>query len=211
MADTKYNSKIIFYGETLMDLTGDTVDAASLLKGKTAHDKTGAPITGTCPYDADTSDATATAAEILNGKTAYVDGAKVTGTMPNKGAVTLSIVDKSPVAIPAGYHDGPALLSSTAPKPQKLLPVTLNPVCPSQTVSLSSSWIGSGPYYQTILTGQAAGLQVNLNPTIDQLAALADAGVTSMVAANENGTVKIYAAGAAPAAMSLQITKIMTY
>lgn len=106
MADTKYNSKIIFYGETLMDLTSDTVDAASLLKGKTAHDKTGAPITGTCPYDADTSDATATAAEILNGKTAYVDGAKVTGSMPNKGAVSLSIVDKSPVAIPAGYHDG---------------------------------------------------------------------------------------------------------
>ena len=106
MADTKYNSKIIFYGETLMDLTGDTVDAASLLKGKTAHDKTGAPITGTCPYDADTSDATATAAEILFSKTAYVDGAKVTGSMPNKGAVTLSIVDKSPVAIPAGYHDG---------------------------------------------------------------------------------------------------------
>lgn len=81
----------------------------------------------------------------------------------------------------------------------------------TQTVSLSSSWSGSGPYYQTILTGQAAGLQVNLNPTIDQLAALADAGVTSMVAANENGTVKTYAAGAAPAAMSLQITKIMTY
>lgn len=81
----------------------------------------------------------------------------------------------------------------------------------TQTVSLSSSWSGSGPYYQTILTGQASGLQVNLNPTIDQLAALADAGVTSMVAANENGTVKIYAAGAAPAAMSLQITKIMTY
>lgn len=106
MADTKYNSKIIFYGETLMDLTSDTVDAASLLKGKTAHDKTGAPITGTCPYDADTSDATATAAEILNGKTAYVDGAKVTGSMPNKGAVSLSIVDKSPVAIPTGYHDG---------------------------------------------------------------------------------------------------------
>lgn len=81
----------------------------------------------------------------------------------------------------------------------------------TQTVSLSSSWSGSGPYYQTILTGQAAGLQVNLNPTLDQLASLADAGVTSMVAANENGTVKIYAAGAAPAAMSLQITKIMTY
>ena len=121
MADTKYNSKIIFYGETLMDLTGDTVDAASLLKGKTAHDKTGAPITGTCPYDADTSDATATAAEILNGKTAYVDGAKVTGTMPNKGAVTLSIVDKSPVAIPAGYHDGSGSAAIDSTEAEKII------------------------------------------------------------------------------------------
>ena len=71
-----------------------------------------------------------------------------------------------------------------------------------QTVSLSGSWIGSGPYYQTILTGQSAGLQVNLNPTIEQLTALGEAGVTSMVAANENGTVKIYAAAAAPVIIS---------
>ena len=102
----KYNSKIVFYGETLIDLTGDTVNPASLLVGKTAHDKSGAPITGTCPYDADTSDATATAAEILNSKTAYAGSVKITGTMPNKGAVSLYIVDKSSVAIPAGYHDG---------------------------------------------------------------------------------------------------------
>ena len=85
------------------------------------------------------------------------------------------------------------------------------PKITTQTVSLSSSWSGSGPYYQTILTGQSAGLQVNLNPTIEQLTALGEAGVTSMVAANENGTVKIYAAGAAPAAMTMQITKTMTY
>lgn len=85
------------------------------------------------------------------------------------------------------------------------------PKIATQTVSLSGSWSGSGPYYQTILTGQPAGLQVNLNPTIEQLTALGEAGVTSMVAANENGTVKIYAAGAAPAAMTMQITKIMTY
>lgn len=41
------NSKIIFYGETLIDLTGDTVEAAKLLKGVTAHDKKGEKITGT--------------------------------------------------------------------------------------------------------------------------------------------------------------------
>ena len=85
------------------------------------------------------------------------------------------------------------------------------PKITTQTVSLSGSWSGSDPYYQTILTGQSAGLQVNLNPTIQQLTALEEAGVTSMVAANENGTVKIYVAGAAPAAMTMQITKIMTY
>lgn len=85
------------------------------------------------------------------------------------------------------------------------------PKITTQTVSLSGSWSGSSPYYQTILTGQPAGLQVNLNPTIQQLTALGEAGVTSMVAANENGTVKVYVAGAAPAAMTMQITKIMTY
>lgn len=41
------NSKIVYYGETLIDLTEDTVEAAKLLKGFTAHDKSGDPITGT--------------------------------------------------------------------------------------------------------------------------------------------------------------------
>lgn len=106
MPNTKYNSKIVFYGETLMDLTEDTIDAASLLKGKTAHDKSGAPITGTCEYDSNTTDATATAAEILLGKTAYGGKQKITGTMPNKGKVDIKVVNKNKVSIPAGYHDG---------------------------------------------------------------------------------------------------------
>lgn len=102
----KYNSKIVYFGETLMDLTEDTIDAASLLAGKTAHDKTGAPIVGTCAFDSDTTDATAVAAEILVGKTAYINKQKVTGTMANKGKVELKITNKSKVSIPAGYHDG---------------------------------------------------------------------------------------------------------
>ena len=106
MPNTKYNSKIVYFGETLMDLTEDTIDAASLLSGKTAHDKTGAPITGTCTYDSDTTDATAVAAEILLSKTAYVNKKKVVGTMANKGKVELKIIDKNKVSIPAGYHDG---------------------------------------------------------------------------------------------------------
>ena len=88
-------NKVIFGGETLIDLTSDTVDAAHLLSGYKAHDRSGTIITGTCAYDADTSDANASADEILATKTAYVGGSKVTGTMPNNGAVTGTITTKA--------------------------------------------------------------------------------------------------------------------
>jgi len=67
----QYVNKVIVNGITKIDLTGDTVTADTLIKGATAHDKSGAPITGTNEWDSNTTDATATAAEILATKTAY--------------------------------------------------------------------------------------------------------------------------------------------
>ena len=103
----QYGNKIIYGGNTLIDLTGDTATASDVLTGKTFHDKTGATVEGTLTYDADTSDANAVASEILATKTAYVSGSKVTGTMPNRGAVTGTITIKAQqYKIQNGYHDG---------------------------------------------------------------------------------------------------------
>ena len=121
MAD-KYVSKVVYGGKTLIDLTADTVTADKVLSGYTTHGKDGAAITGTCTFDADTGDATAAVAEILTGKTAYVNGVKLTGTMKNNGAVTGTISTKADVyTIPIGYHDGAGKVSISSTEQAKII------------------------------------------------------------------------------------------
>ena len=122
MANNQYANKIIYGGQTLIDLTGDTVDAAHLLSGYTAHDKSGAPITGTNTYDSDTSDDTAAVGEILLGKTAHARGALLTGTMPNNGAVSGVISTKAQVyTVPQGYHDGSGTVQISSTEQAKII------------------------------------------------------------------------------------------
>ena len=118
-----YNSKVVLGdGTVLIDLTADTVAANKLLAGITAHGKDGAPITGTCPYDSDTSGDDATAAEILSGKKAHARGTQLTGTMPNNGAVDLTIDDKNDViTVPQGYHDGSGTVQLDSTEKAKLI------------------------------------------------------------------------------------------
>lgn len=116
-------SKVIYGGNTLIDLTNDTVTADKLLIGYTAHGADGEKINGACPYDAYTSDATATAAELLKGKTAYRNGEKFTGTMPNNAAVHGLISAKSGLYnIPQGYHDGGGYVEIEPTEQAKLIP-----------------------------------------------------------------------------------------
>lgn len=121
MADTPIN-KVIYGGQTLIDLTGDTVSKEKLLSGTTAHDKSGAKISGTCTFDVNSSDGTATSAEMLAGKTAYVKGTKVTGSMKNNGAVTGSIATANGTyVIPVGFHNGSGNVSIPSEEQAKLI------------------------------------------------------------------------------------------
>ena len=115
-------SKVVYGGNTLIDLTGDTVEESSLLKGVTAHGANGELIIGTCEYDTNTQDATATAAEILSGKTAYNKANKLTGTMKNNGAVSGAISAKTQeYTVPQGYHDGSGKVAIDATEQAKLI------------------------------------------------------------------------------------------
>lgn len=126
MPNNEYVNKVIFGGNTIIDLTADTVTAATLLSGTTAHDKSGATITGTCTYDSDTSSDTAVIAEVLSGKTFHARGQAYTGTMPNRGAVTGTISTLAgEYTIQQGYHDGSGKVGIDSTEQSKLIPANI--------------------------------------------------------------------------------------
>lgn len=102
----QYVNKVIYGGNTIIDLTSDTATAADVLSGKYFHLKSGERTQGSCTYDADTSDANASASELLYGQTAYVNGVKLTGSMPNNGGNNVTVTNKTGTTIPAGFYDG---------------------------------------------------------------------------------------------------------
>jgi len=136
-------SKVVYGTTTIIDLTADTVEASKLASGYTAHGRDGELVTGTNTYDADTSDATATASEILSTKTAYVNGVKVTGDMPNRGGVTGVITDKTVAySVQNGYHDGSGTVGIDSVEAAKIIPGNIKDGV--QILGVTGNYTGQG-------------------------------------------------------------------
>ena len=158
-------NKVIYGGEVLIDLTGDTVTRADVQGGVQFHLPSGEISTGTSTKDSDTSDATAQPAEILSGKTAYARGTELTGTMPNNGAVDATIDDKDDVyTVPQGYHDGSGTVQIDATEKAKIIP---------GNIKAGVEVLGvTGTYSGEAISAQSK----NVNATKNPLTVLPDSG-----------------------------------
>lgn len=169
-------SKIIYGGNTLIDLTADTIKADKLLKGYTAHGADGEAINGTCDYDANTQDATATDAEILSGKTAYNKGVKITGAMKNNGAVAGKISTKAgKYTVPQGYHDGSGSVQIDANEQAKIIPANIREGISILGVTGSMS-----------ATEGEKGQEKTVTPTSQKQTVVPDAGYTCLTSVTVN-------------------------
>jgi len=141
-------SKVVFGNTTLIDLTSDTITASDLAYGVTAHGADGSVITGSSTKDSDTTDATAAAGEILSGETAYVNKNKITGTMPNRGAVTGAIdTVAGTYNIQAGYHDGSGTVGIDSTEQAKIIASNIKDGV--EILGVTGTYTGEGVTAQT--------------------------------------------------------------
>ncbi len=131
IAAGKHSGSGVVYGDT--DLVAANIKAGVNIFGVAGNSNV-----------VDTSAGDATAAQILSGKKAYVDGALVTGSMTNRGAHNITPA-ASNVAIPAGYHNGSGVVYAIPHSSQSYTtPGTYTFVVPSAVTKIWVRVAGGG-------------------------------------------------------------------
>lgn len=125
--------------------------------------------------------ATATSDDIIDGKTAYVNGEELTGTMPNNGHIDTTILPSETATITKGYHDGTGTVSvdSTAT------------ALPEELVNGKTAWVngeqitGSLP----VIANEQIMLPINGTYTIPKGYHLGGGTITQNITSQEGITV----------------------
>ncbi len=152
----KHTNKVVVNDETILDLTQDTVTPATLAKGATAHDKSGAQITGTL-RGYDTSDATVTAGDMARNVIAYGKDGKVTGSLSSAASVFADATSMSQIGN-AIEIDAQTTLAKRILKQNPLISIIATP---SQFGNATAADVAKGKTFTSAaglkVTGTAAG------------------------------------------------------
>lgn len=106
----------------------------------------------------DTSDANATAAQILTGYTGYVNDVLITGTMPNRGAVSISLNCGGSYTIPQGYHNGSGKVTANSLASQTSANATA-----AQILSGYTAWVNGSKITGTMANRGAVSYKLPAN------------------------------------------------
>ena len=164
--NTSIGEKIIMLERKLIELKSQLADSinnktgSSLTSNSTVDEMTVA-INSIKTLEQATADANATAGNILVDKTAYVNGAKITGTMPNKGAVTASLNCGGSYTIPAGYHNGSGKVTANSLSSQTSANATAGDIISGKTAWVNGSKITGTATIASLggLTGKTGTIQ----------------------------------------------------